>query len=84
MNKLFKKHRKKLAFFNQLKYQHSLTFPKMTDFMVDDTWFIEVGGKNKTGAQIKHLSKNKAFLALDNIEYGYMNHIPLWLFGFLY
>ena len=71
-------------FFNQLKYQHYLTFPKTADFMVDDSWFIEVGGKNKTGEQINHLSKNKAFLAIDNIEYGYMNHIPLWMFGFLY
>ena len=71
-------------FFNQLKYQHYLTFPKIADFMVDDNWFIEVGGKNKTEEQINHLSKNKAFLAIDNIEYGYMNHIPLWMFGFLY
>lgn len=25
-----------------------------------------------------------AFIAADNIEYGYNNTIPLWLFGFLY
>jgi hypothetical protein len=25
-----------------------------------------------------------AFIASDDIEYGYQNKIPLWLFGFLY
>jgi hypothetical protein len=28
--------------------------------------------------------ETNAFIAADNIEYGYKNKIPLWLFGFLY
>ena len=32
--------------------------------------------------QIKDLQN--AYLALDGIETGYKNEIPLWLFGFLY
>ena len=27
---------------------------------------------------------NNAFLALDDMETGFRNEIPLWLFGFLY
>jgi hypothetical protein len=41
-----------------------------------------VGGKHKGHEQIAGL-KN-AYLALDNVEYGFGNKIPLWLFGFLY
>jgi len=43
---------------------------------------LEVGGKSKDGKQIEGLES--AYLALDNIEFGYGNAIPLWLFGFLY
>jgi len=43
---------------------------------------VEVGGKSKDGSQIKGL--NNAYLALDDIEFGQGNKIPLWLFGFLY
>jgi predicted AAA+ superfamily ATPase len=42
----------------------------------------DVGGKNKGHEQIMGI--DNAYLALDNIEYGYANKIPLWLFGFLY
>ncbi len=35
-----------------------------------------------TGRQIR--SVQNAFLALDEMEYGFKNKIPLWLFGFLY
>jgi hypothetical protein len=43
---------------------------------------FEVGGRNKTGRQIR--AKARAFLALDDIETGARGRIPLWLFGFLY
>jgi len=43
---------------------------------------IEIGGKNKPFKQIKDI-KN-AYLAIDDIEIGSDNKIPLWLFGFLY
>lgn len=43
---------------------------------------FEIGGKNKTLDQIKHL--NNSYLALDDIKVGFKNIIPLWLFGFLY
>ena len=69
-------------FFNQLQSVAKITSSPKTDFTVNDTYLFEVGGKNKGHEQITNL--NNAFLALDNIEYGFGNKIPLWLFGFLY
>jgi len=43
---------------------------------------FEVGGKNKDTGQISGIEQ--AWLALDSIEIGSGNRIPLWLFGFLY
>jgi len=50
--------------------------------MVDEKYLFEIGGKDKDKKQIT--GSNNAFIAADNIEYGYGNKIPLWLFGFLY
>ena len=52
------------------------------DFLVNDTYTFEVGGKNKSFKQIKDLANS--FVAADDIEVGFKNKIPLWLFGFLY
>ena len=52
------------------------------DFLVNDRFHFEVGGKNKGSAQIA--GKPDAFLALDEIPAGSGRRIPLWLFGFLY
>jgi len=69
-------------FVNQLAYRHQVLLDKQADFKVNDKWVFEVGGKNKTGKQISGLKH--AFLILDDIESGFQNKIPLWLFGFLY
>ena len=50
--------------------------------MVDDNYLFEVGGKNKTQKQISGI--DNSFIAADDIEYGFGNKIPLWLFGFMY
>ncbi len=52
------------------------------DFQVADKYTFEVGGKNKNFSQVKGL--DNAFLAVDDIETGFNQKIPLWLFGFLY
>ena len=67
---------------NQLSYNQTVEFSEVSDFLVNDKYTIECGGKNKTGEQIKSL-KN-AFVASDGIETGNGSKIPLWLFGFLY
>lgn len=69
-------------FANQLGYKNKLHFPDKGDFLVNDQLVFEVGGKSKTTRQLPDSTKN--FLALDNIEYGSGNTIPLWAFGFLY
>lgn len=43
---------------------------------------FEIGGKDKNNEQIKDLTN--AFIVADNIEFGFKNKIPLWLFGFMY
>jgi len=69
-------------FFNQLQQSHSVTYTDQTDFCIDGKYYFEIGGKNKTTKQIKDLQN--AWLALDGVETGFRNEIPLWLFGFLY
>lgn len=69
-------------FVNQLAHKHQITYTDKGDFLVDNDFVFEIGGKNKTGKQIKEV-KN-AFIVADEIEYGFKNKIPLWLFGFLY
>jgi hypothetical protein len=69
-------------FINQLSEGHSVQYPKQGDFMIDNKYIFEIGGKNKNLSQIKGLEN--AFLALDDIESGAPRQIPLWLFGFLY
>ena len=55
---------------------------KKGDFLVNDIYTFEVGGKNKSFKQIKDMENS--FVASDDIEIGFGNKIPLWLFGFLY
>ena len=70
-------------FLNQLKAAgHQIHYPKQGDFMVDDKYLFEVGGKNKKFDQIKDLPNS--FLAIDDEEVGWNQHIPLWMFGLMY
>jgi len=69
-------------FFNQIKTGHTVELPKTGDFLVDDKYLFEVGGKTKTQKQIAGISN--AWLVKDDIETGVGNVVPLWLFGFLY
>ena len=69
-------------FFNQLVESHIVTYPDKGDFLIDNKYTIEVGGKNKTQKQIAGI--DDSFIASDDIEIGYENKIPLWLFGLLY
>ena len=69
-------------FVNQLRTRHKVNTAENGDFTIDKNIVFEVGGKNKSNSQIKDI-KN-AYIAADNIETGFANKIPLWLFGFLY
>lgn len=67
---------------SQLIQSHQVHYHNEGDFIIDDKYIIEVGGKSKDKKQIKDVANS--FLAIDDIESGYDNSIPLWLFGFLY
>ncbi len=69
-------------FINQLLNSNKIDISEIGDFIVNDKYIFEIGGKNKKQSQIKD-AKN-AFIVKDNIELGVNNVIPLWLFGFLY
>lgn len=69
-------------FANQVGAVTTLTMPKQGDFMADDKFLFEVGGSYKTFKQIANLPDS--YLAVDDIETGQGNRIPLWMFGCLY
>jgi predicted AAA+ superfamily ATPase len=69
-------------FYNQVSNNHQVNYTDKGDFLVDNRYIFEIGGKNKTTKQVKGIANS--YLALDNIESGHGNEIPLWLFGFLY
>jgi uncharacterized protein len=69
-------------FFNQLKAVASVTSVPKGDFLVNEKYTFEVGGKSKGFDQIAGIADS--YLAIDDIETGLGNKIPLWLFGFLY
>ena len=70
-------------FLNQLKASgHTVVYPAQGDFKVDGKFLFEVGGKGKTFKQIKDIPDS--FVVNDDVEIGFGNKIPLWLFGFLY
>lgn len=69
-------------FETQLNIEHQMRLPKTGDFLVDEKYTFEIGGKNKTSKQVKDIPNS--YIILDDIENGVFNQIPLWLFGFLY
>ena len=69
-------------FFNQLSVNYAINIPPKGDFLVDGKLLFEVGGKNKTFEQIADVENS--FIAADDIETGFRNKIPLWMFGILY
>ncbi len=69
-------------FINQLEVSNRINYSKVGDFLINEKYIIEVGGKNKSYNQIRDI--NNSFIISDDIEIGFKNKIPLWLFGFLY
>jgi predicted AAA+ superfamily ATPase len=55
---------------------------KKGDFFIKQKYTFEVRGAKKGFNQIKDVEDS--FVVTDDIEVGFKNKIPLWLFGFLY
>ena len=69
-------------FANQVGAVTALTMLKRGDFMADGKYLFEVGGSSKTFDQIAGIPDS--YLAIDDIETGTGNRIPLWVFGCMY
>ncbi|MBO6146164.1 MAG: ATP-binding protein [Lachnospiraceae bacterium] len=70
-------------FLNQLRSAgYDVLYPNSGDFLVEEKYLFEVGGKDKRFDQIKDIPNS--FLAIDDVEIGRGNRIPLWMFGLLY
>jgi len=69
-------------FVNQLDKDYEINYSKIGDFLVDNRYIVEIGGKNKSFNQIKDVKNS--YVVADDIEVGFGNKVPLWLFGFLY
>ena len=73
---------REVFFASMLSDRHHIAIPKKGDFLVDNRYVFEVGGKSKGFKQIKDLPHS--YIVADDIEIGSGNKIPLWLFGFMY
>jgi hypothetical protein len=73
---------REIFFTNQVAQKHTINYSKIGDFLVDEKYIFEIGGKNKSFKQVKNL--DNSFVVADDIEVGFGNKIPLYLFGFLY
>jgi predicted AAA+ superfamily ATPase len=69
-------------FLNQLKDLVKVTASDKGDFLINDKYVFEIGGKGKTFKQVKDV--NNAYVVADRMEIGAGNKIPLYLFGMLY
>ncbi len=69
-------------FLSSLRPFYTIATARNTDFLVEQKYYFEVGGKNKGPKQLRQ--NDNGYLALDDIEHGIDRRIPLWLFGFLY
>lgn len=65
-----------------LSHSHNVHYPKQGDVIVDRHYLFEIGGKNKDFSQIRNIPDS--YIAADEIETGFGNKIPLWLFGMMY
>lgn len=68
-------------FFNQMRLKNEIISSEKADFIIDNYTF-EIGGKNKQQKQIE--KDANSFVVKDDIEFGYLNVIPLWAFGLNY
>ena len=69
-------------FLSATSVTQEVTYPKKGDFLIDNKYLFEVGGKNKGFKQIKDVPNS--FVVADDMEHGFGAKVPLWLFGFLY
>lgn len=68
-------------FYNQMRVNNNVLSSRVSDFAIGDYTF-EVGGKKKGNKQIENVANG--IVVKDDIEYGFLNVIPLWALGLNY
>ncbi|MFW6307070.1 MAG: ATP-binding protein [Campylobacterales bacterium] len=69
-------------FASSVAYSHKINYPKSGDFILDEKYVFEIGGRDKNFKQLKGIKDS--YVVADDIEIGVDDKIPLWLFGFMY
>lgn len=68
---------------SQLSFKHTIEYGKTQgDFKVDGKWTFEVGGADKSFAQIADIPDS--YVLADSIEYPVGRKLPLWMVGLIY
>lgn len=62
-------------------YLDNINYPKSGDFILDEKYTFEIGGKDKSFKQLK--DAKHGYIVADDIETRIDNKIPLWLFGLI-
>lgn len=68
-------------FFTAMNVKNSVFSSDISDFTIEGKTF-EIGGKKKGQKQIE--TAVEGYVVKDDIEFGYLNSVPLWAFGFNY
>jgi predicted AAA+ superfamily ATPase len=69
-------------FLSHLSKDHLVQASPVSDFVVNEKYTFEIGGKNKHSKQVRGVTKS--YVVKDDLLTGAGNEIPLWLFGMLY
>ncbi|MDD3079243.1 MAG: AAA family ATPase [Paludibacter sp.] len=70
---------RKTFFYNALHAKHKVNLSRyQNDFTIDSQYHFKCNNKHV------HKNTTKIYYAVDDIQIGNRNEIPLWLFGFLY
>ena len=72
---------RKTFFMNQARVMNDVTSSSISDFEINGKTF-EIGGRKKGQKQIENAEEG--YIVKDDIESGYANIIPLWVFGLNY
>jgi uncharacterized protein len=67
---------------SQVLPRYPVEYTEQGDFRLDRRITVEVGGAGKNRRQIADIEA--AYVAADDIEIGYGQKVPLWMFGLLY
>lgn len=69
-------------FYSQVAAIGKIDMPKQGDFLVNNRYTFEVGGKDKSRKQL--IGVKNARVVKDDMEYPVGGELPLWMFGLLY